>query len=231
MARGIRRLFRGGRIIDLAAGHGLLLHLLLRSWTISPQAHFRWHRAAAVRRTAARDPGRGVAAAGRPNHLCDPGRSMACHSLSGIWSCRATPAEGWPTWRWSGLQRHVRASRCSRAVTTSRSATAARCQDGSRVRSPLTWCARCGSRARIPRLEADDSRRIHAEESSRSLGTVVTGATRPRRIVRPAPLLRRVPFRQAVAGARVVHAVSRATPHGYALARGLRVGGISMSER
>ena len=38
MARRVRRLFRGGRIIDLAAGHGLLAHVLLILDNSSPQA-------------------------------------------------------------------------------------------------------------------------------------------------------------------------------------------------
>ena len=38
MARRVRRVFRGGRIVDLAAGHGLLAHLLLILDNSSPQA-------------------------------------------------------------------------------------------------------------------------------------------------------------------------------------------------
>ena len=38
MARRIRRLFRGGRIVDLAAGHGLLAHVLLILDDSSPRA-------------------------------------------------------------------------------------------------------------------------------------------------------------------------------------------------
>ncbi len=38
MARRVRRLFRGGRIVDLAAGHGLLAHVLLVLDNSSPQA-------------------------------------------------------------------------------------------------------------------------------------------------------------------------------------------------
>ena len=38
MARRIRRVFRGGRIVDLAAGHGLLAHILLILDNSSPQA-------------------------------------------------------------------------------------------------------------------------------------------------------------------------------------------------
>ena len=38
MARRVRRLFRGGRIVDLAAGHGLLAHVLLILDNSSPQA-------------------------------------------------------------------------------------------------------------------------------------------------------------------------------------------------
>ena len=38
MARRIRRHFRGGRIVDLAAGHGLLAHVLLILDNSSPQA-------------------------------------------------------------------------------------------------------------------------------------------------------------------------------------------------
>ncbi|HXD21196.1 MAG TPA: methyltransferase [Vicinamibacterales bacterium] len=38
MARRIRRVFRGGRIVDLAAGHGLLAHVLLILDNSSPQA-------------------------------------------------------------------------------------------------------------------------------------------------------------------------------------------------
>jgi hypothetical protein len=37
-ARRVRRLFRGGRIVDLAAGHGLLAHVLLILDNSSPQA-------------------------------------------------------------------------------------------------------------------------------------------------------------------------------------------------
>ena len=37
-ARRVRRLFRGGRIVDLAAGHGLLAHLMLILDDTSPQA-------------------------------------------------------------------------------------------------------------------------------------------------------------------------------------------------
>ena len=37
MARRVRRLFRGGRIVDLAAGHGLLAHVLLILDNSSPQ--------------------------------------------------------------------------------------------------------------------------------------------------------------------------------------------------
>ena len=38
MARRVRRLFRGGRIVDLAAGHGLLAHVLLILDNSSPHA-------------------------------------------------------------------------------------------------------------------------------------------------------------------------------------------------
>src|SRR5687767_6630709 len=38
VARRVRRLFRGGRIVDLAAGHGLLAHVLLILDDSSPQA-------------------------------------------------------------------------------------------------------------------------------------------------------------------------------------------------
>jgi len=38
MARRVRRLFRGGRIVDLAAGHGLLAHVLLILDNSSPCA-------------------------------------------------------------------------------------------------------------------------------------------------------------------------------------------------
>lgn len=38
MARRVRRVFRGGRIVDLAAGHGLLAHVLLILDNSSPQA-------------------------------------------------------------------------------------------------------------------------------------------------------------------------------------------------
>jgi hypothetical protein len=38
MARRVRRLFRGGRIVDLAAGHGLLAHILLILDNSSPHA-------------------------------------------------------------------------------------------------------------------------------------------------------------------------------------------------
>jgi len=38
VARRVRRLFRGGRIVDLAAGHGLLAHVLLILDNSSPQA-------------------------------------------------------------------------------------------------------------------------------------------------------------------------------------------------
>lgn len=38
MARRVRRLFRGGRVVDLAAGHGLLAHVLLILDESSPQA-------------------------------------------------------------------------------------------------------------------------------------------------------------------------------------------------
>lgn len=38
MARRVRRVFRGGRIVDLAAGHGLLAHVLLILDNSSPEA-------------------------------------------------------------------------------------------------------------------------------------------------------------------------------------------------
>jgi hypothetical protein len=38
VARRVRRLFRGGRIVDLAAGHGLLAHVLMILDNSSPQA-------------------------------------------------------------------------------------------------------------------------------------------------------------------------------------------------
>ena len=38
MARRVRRIFRGGRIVDLAAGHGLLAHVLMILDNSSPQA-------------------------------------------------------------------------------------------------------------------------------------------------------------------------------------------------
>src|ERR687897_3474018 len=38
MARRVRRLFRGGRIVDLASGHGLLAHVLLILDNSSPGA-------------------------------------------------------------------------------------------------------------------------------------------------------------------------------------------------
>src|SRR4051812_21905257 len=37
-ARRIRRIFRGGRIVDLAAGHGLLAHVLMMLDDSSPEA-------------------------------------------------------------------------------------------------------------------------------------------------------------------------------------------------
>src|ERR1051325_12033029 len=38
MARRVRRVFRGGRIVDLAAGHGLLAHVLMILDDSSPSA-------------------------------------------------------------------------------------------------------------------------------------------------------------------------------------------------
>jgi hypothetical protein len=38
MARRVRRLFRGGRIVDLGAGHGLLAHVMLLLDATSPEA-------------------------------------------------------------------------------------------------------------------------------------------------------------------------------------------------
>lgn len=38
MARRVRRLFRGGRVVDLGAGHGLLAHVMLLLDQVSPQA-------------------------------------------------------------------------------------------------------------------------------------------------------------------------------------------------
>ena len=38
MARRVRRMFRGGRVVDLAAGHGLLAHVLMILDNSSPQA-------------------------------------------------------------------------------------------------------------------------------------------------------------------------------------------------
>src|SRR4051812_48417498 len=38
MARRVRRLFRGGRVVDLAAGHGLLAHVMLLPDDSSPEA-------------------------------------------------------------------------------------------------------------------------------------------------------------------------------------------------
>ena len=38
MARRVRRVFRGGRVVDLAAGHGLLAHLMLIADRSSPSA-------------------------------------------------------------------------------------------------------------------------------------------------------------------------------------------------
>jgi len=38
MARRVRRIFRGGRVVDLAAGHGLLAHVLMILDNSSPQA-------------------------------------------------------------------------------------------------------------------------------------------------------------------------------------------------
>src|SRR2546425_2209330 len=38
MARRVRRVFRGGRIVDLAAGHGLLAHVLMILDNSSPRA-------------------------------------------------------------------------------------------------------------------------------------------------------------------------------------------------
>lgn len=38
VARRVRRLFRGGRVVDLAAGHGLLAHVMLLLDDSSPQA-------------------------------------------------------------------------------------------------------------------------------------------------------------------------------------------------
>src|SRR5215470_2267079 len=38
MARRVRRLFRGGRVVDLGAGHGLLAHAMLLLGDSSPSA-------------------------------------------------------------------------------------------------------------------------------------------------------------------------------------------------
>src|SRR6187397_2235510 len=38
MARRVRRLFRGGRVVDLGAGHGLLAHIMLLLDDSSPEA-------------------------------------------------------------------------------------------------------------------------------------------------------------------------------------------------
>src|SRR5262245_50217571 len=38
LARRVRRLFRGGRVVDLGAGHGLLAHLMLLLDDTSPEA-------------------------------------------------------------------------------------------------------------------------------------------------------------------------------------------------
>src|SRR3974390_382556 len=38
LARRVRRLFRGGRVVDLGAGHGLLAHLMLLLDNSSPEA-------------------------------------------------------------------------------------------------------------------------------------------------------------------------------------------------
>ena len=92
MARRIRRRLRGGRVVDLAAGHGLLSHVLLLLDDSSPEALLV---DTAPPPSAARLHGvlvGSVAASGGSNHLASaaPWRRSSCRHT--IWSCRATPA-------------------------------------------------------------------------------------------------------------------------------------------
>ena len=70
VARRTRRLFRGGRVMDLAAGHGLLAHVMLLLDDTSPRAVVIDTDVARVRRAPARRARRRVAPSARSHGVC-----------------------------------------------------------------------------------------------------------------------------------------------------------------
>ena len=70
MARRVRRLFRGGRVLDLGGGHGLLAQVMLLLDDSSPNALVDRQNVARVEREAARCACRGVAEALGARRVC-----------------------------------------------------------------------------------------------------------------------------------------------------------------
>ena len=131
MARRVRRLFRGGRVLDLGGGHGLLAQVMLLLDDSSPNALVIDKTLPRVEREAARRArcrrGRGCRDASR----LSPARSTTSTFSTPTSSCRVTRAARSPIGFSIAPQPRVRASRSCRAATISIQAMTADCPGGS----------------------------------------------------------------------------------------------------
>ena len=164
MARRVRRLFRGGRIVDLGGGHGLLAQIMLLLDDSSPSAlvvdkalppsSARLHDVAVQTWPRLSGP-RGVrrrATRGRRPQPSRPRRvEPRVRPLTDV--VLDAPSPRGP------------ASPCCRAATISPAAMPASCRAGSTARSRSTSMRAVRlEQQRLPHLDADDSRRHYAEE-------------------------------------------------------------------
>ncbi len=145
VARRVRRLFRGGRVVDVAGGHGLLAQVMLLLDDSSPDAYV----VDPALPSSASKLHASLAAvwprlAGRVHWTAAPLDAFVFKEADLIVS--AMPAAASPTSYSSARSTYGHGWRCCLAVTTRRHPTRARSRAGWIQRWPSIFCGQCTSR-------------------------------------------------------------------------------------
>ena len=171
MARRVRRLFRGGRVLDLGGGHGLLAQVMLLLDDTSPSRACRRQGAAGLECKAARSARRRMAAARQDASRLSPARSTTSKFSRPISSYRAMRAARSPIGFSNARRPRARASPSCRAATISSLVMTAELSgwvDGAAA-IDIVRAMRLAA-AGLSHLDAIHSRRHHAEKPPAARG-------------------------------------------------------------
>ena len=184
VARRARRLFRGGRVVDLASGHGLLAQMMLILDDSSPSAvgvdKIQPPCAARVHESLVTAWPR---LAGRIRFSKEELDSVAIEPGDIVVS--ATPAADSATSSSTARRPPVRGWRCFRAATTSARATRVAGRMAGPRAGDRRGARRPAPRARLPRVDAGDLAGDHAQEPVAAGGAGASASLPASRFPRP----------------------------------------------